>query len=174
MPQKRNPHKLERVCGLARVVKANVWVALENVSLEDERDLTNSAPERVIFGESFVLLDYMLHEIAGIIKGLEFSSRNIQRNLALSGGAILAEQIMVELVRKGVGRQDAHEILRQAAIASRDEGRTFKEVIMGNDTIMAKVTEEELDHMLDPKMYLGEAREQIDAVVQQLRKKYLK
>jgi adenylosuccinate lyase len=174
MPQKRNPHKLERVCGLARVVKANIWVALEDVSLEDERDLTNSAPERVIFGESFVLLDYMLKEITGIVKGLEFNEKNIQRNLNITGGAILAEQIMVEMVNRGIGRQDAHEILRKAAIASRDEGKTFKEVIMGNKTIMAKMTEEELDNLLDPKNYLGEAREQIDAVVQQLRKKYLK
>src|SRR5271157_2845344 len=130
MPQKRNPHKLERVCSLARVVKANVSIGLEDVSLEDERDLTNSAAERVIFGESFVLLDYMLQEITGIVTGLEFSEKNIQRNLLLSGGAILAERVMVELVAKGVGRQDAHEILRLAAIAARDEGKSFKEIIM--------------------------------------------
>ncbi len=174
MPQKRNPHKLERVCGLARVVKANIWVALEDVSLEDERDLTNSAPERVIFGESFVLLDYMLKEITGIVKGLEFNEKNILRNLNLTGGAILAEQIMVEMVNRGIGRQDAHEILRKAAIVSRDGGKTFKEVITGNEAIMAKITMEELDRLLDPRNYLGEAREQVDDVVQQLRKKYLK
>ena len=174
MPQKRNPHKLERVCGLARVVKANIWVALEDVSLEDERDLTNSAPERVIFGESFVLLDYMLKEITAIVKGLEFNEENIQRNLNLTGGAILAEQIMVEMVNRGIGRQDAHEILRKAAITSREEGKTFKEVIMSNKTIMAKMTEGELDTLLDPKNYIGEAREQVDGVVSQLRKNYLK
>ncbi|OLS12986.1 MAG: adenylosuccinate lyase [Promethearchaeota archaeon CR_4] len=174
MPQKRNPHKLERVCGLARVVKANIWVALENVSLEDERDLTNSAPERVIFGESFVLIDYMLKEITGIVKDLEFNDKNIQRNLNLTGGAILAEQIMVEMVNRGIGRQDAHEILRKAAIASREEGKTIKEVIMNNKTIMTKMTEGELDSLLDPKNYLGEAHEQVDGVVSHLRKKYLK
>jgi adenylosuccinate lyase len=172
MPQKRNPHKLERVCSLARVVKANMSIGIEDVSLEDERDLTNSAAERVVFGESFVLLDYMLHEITDIMHGLEFNEKNIQRNLLLSGGAILAERVMVELVAKGIGRQDAHEILRQAAIAARDEGKTFKEVIMGDEIIMSQVTEAELDEWLDPANYLGEAREQVDATVQFLRERY--
>ena len=113
LPQKRNPHKLERICSLARVVKGNVAVGLENVSLEDERDLTNSASERVIWGEDFVLLDFMLHEITDIVRDLEFNEKNIQRNLLMSGGAILSERIMVELVSKGIGRQDAHELLRR-------------------------------------------------------------
>jgi len=173
MPQKRNPHKLERVCSLARVVKANSWVALENISLEDERDLTNSASERVIFGESFVILDYMISEIIRIVKNLEFNEKNIQRNLNLTGGAILAENIMVELVNRGIGRQDAHEILRQAAIASREENKSFKEVIAENNIILSKMTKEELDHLLDPRNYLGEAREQVDAVVEYLKKNYL-
>ena len=86
MPQKRNPHRCERVCSLARLVRSCVPVALENISLEHERDLTNSANERFIFSESFIVTDYMLLEMNGILAGLHFFPENIERNLQLTGG----------------------------------------------------------------------------------------
>ncbi len=119
MPQKRNPHKLERLCGLSRVIKSNVYIALENITLEDERDISNSGSERVMFPETFVILDYMLIQLHSILTGLEFNFDNIEKNLNLSDGAILSERIMIELVGKGIGRQDAHELLRTAVIDSR-------------------------------------------------------
>ncbi|GAB4325627.1 MAG: adenylosuccinate lyase [Promethearchaeota archaeon] len=174
MPHKRNPHKSERICGLARVVKANAIVALENVTLEDERDLTNSAPERVIFAESFVLLDFMLHQLTGIVKGLEFSEENIRRNLELTRGGILTERVMLELVGKGIGRQEAHEMLRRAAIKARTTGSHVREVLLETPEIRSVVTSSELEGWFDPAGYTGEATSQVDRLVAHLTKKYLK
>ncbi|MGV9200322.1 MAG: adenylosuccinate lyase, partial [Promethearchaeia archaeon] len=121
MPHKRNPHKSERICSLARILKSNVIPALDNMVLEDERDLTNSASERVLFSENFIFLDFMISQLHKNLKGVVFNEENIKKNLNLTKGACLAEKIMVELVNRGIGRQDGHEILRKAAIQAREE-----------------------------------------------------
>ncbi|GAH09419.1 unnamed protein product, partial [marine sediment metagenome] len=115
MPHKRNPHKSERICSLARVLKSNVITALDNIVLEDERDLTNSANERIIFAENFILLDFMINQLTKNIEEVEFDELKIEENLNLTKGAVLSEKIMVNLVEKGIGRQEGHEILRNAA-----------------------------------------------------------
>jgi len=120
MPHKRNPHKAERLCSIARVLKSNIIIGIDNIGLEDERDLTNSANERIIFAENFILLDYMLHQLAQILEGEEFNLQAIQRNLDFTHGAFLAERIMVDMVNKGIGRQEGHEILRKAEIKARE------------------------------------------------------
>ncbi len=120
MPHKRNPHKSERLCSLARVVKANLIIGIDDIGLEDERDLTNSAAERIIWAENLILLDYMLSQLAGILEKEEFNYENITRNLNFTHGAFLSENIMVTLVERGIGRQEGHELLRQAAIEARE------------------------------------------------------
>ena len=132
MPHKRNPHKSERICSLARVIKSNIIPALDNIVLEDERDITNSASERVIFGENFVFLDYMIKELTTNLKGIEFNEIKIEENLNLTKGACLSEKVMVQLVNKGIGRQEGHELLRQAAIKARKENRYMKEILYEN------------------------------------------
>lgn len=172
MPHKRNPHKAERLCSISRIIKSNSYIALENMTLEDERDLTNSASERVLFPENFILLDYMLSQIISIIPG-EFNENNIEKNLALTKGAILTEKIMIELVNKGIGRQDGHEIMRKTAIEAKQKDVSLKEILMKNPTINNIFNETEIDSMLDPKNYLGKAEEQVENLVKILRKKYL-
>ncbi|GAG94027.1 unnamed protein product, partial [marine sediment metagenome] len=119
MPHKRNPHKSERICSLARVLKSNIIPALDNIVLEDERDLTNSANERIIFAENFILLDFMIIQLTSIIQEVEFDEERIEENLNLTKGACLSEKIMLNLVEKGIGRQEGHEILRKAAIKAK-------------------------------------------------------
>ncbi len=172
MPHKRNPHKSERICSLARIVKSNVIPALDNIILEDERDLTNSASERVIFAENFIFLDFMIKELTNNIQGLEFDELKIEQNLNLTKGAILAEKIMVELVNKGIGRQEGHEILRQAAITAREKNLDMKEILINNNKISTKFTENELDEILDPHNYIGKAIEQVDKLLKFLKNKY--
>lgn len=172
MPHKRNPHKAERLCSLSRIVKANSYVALENMTLEDERDLTNSASERVIFPENFILLDYMLSELNSLLKAPEFNLENIQRNLDLTKGALLSENIMIELVKKGIGRQDGHEILRNASIEARKKNISMKDILINNSIINTKFSEQELDMLLDPKNYLGLAVKQVEDLVIFLKNKY--
>ena len=132
MPQKRNPHRSERICSLARLVRSNVAVALENISLEHERDLTNSANERFIFAESFILTDYMLKEMNAILSGLQFFPENVERNLNLTGGAVMAERVMIALTGRGMGRQEAHELVRKASLEAQRERKRLAEVLLAN------------------------------------------
>ncbi len=171
MPHKRNPHKSERICGLARIVRSNVMPALENIPLEHERDLTDSSAERIIFPETFILVDYMLKEMTNILSGLEFNYDNIKRNLDKTKGLIMTENLMLGLVKKGVGRQDAHELLRQASMKVIKENKSLKEVLLKNETIKKKFTGKELDWYLDPKNYIGTAVEQVENVIKTLRVK---
>jgi len=172
MPHKRNPHKSERICSLARVIKSNVIVALDNIVLEDERDLTNSASERVIFAENFVLLDYMINQLTVNLRDIEFHEENIEKNLNLTKGACLTEKVMVELVSKGIGRQEGHEILRQAAITSRNRNLFMKDILIENKLIKDKFTQEELEEIFDPHKYVGKASEQVMNLIDILENKY--
>jgi len=158
MPQKRNPHKCERVCSLARLVRANVLTAIENIPLEHERDLTNSANERAIFGESFIAVDYMALEMTKILEGLEFFPENIERNLNLTHGLVMAERLMIALTDEGVmgkgkaiGRQEAHELVRTLAQKAFREKKELKALVKEKKLL----PERELDIIFDPKTYIG-------------------
>ncbi|MDX1797370.1 MAG: adenylosuccinate lyase [Candidatus Lokiarchaeia archaeon] len=172
MPHKRNPHKSERICSLARILKSNVIVALDNMVLEDERDLTNSASERIIFAENFILLDYMIKQITQNLKGLEFDEIKIEENLNLTRGACLSEKVMVQLVNRGIGRQEGHEILRQASIKSRENKVDMSDILIEVDQIIEKFSKEELKDLFDPHKYIGKAIEQVDNLVKTLKVKY--
>jgi adenylosuccinate lyase len=172
MPHKRNPHKSERICSLARVLKSNVITALDNIILEDERDLTNSASERIIFGENFVLLDFMIKDLVSNLQGIEFDIEKIEENLNLTKGACLTEKVMVQLVNKGIGRQEGHEILRKSAIQARKENRYMKEILIKNPKIKNLFSENELNKLFDPHEYIGKAVDQVDNLVKFLKNKY--
>jgi adenylosuccinate lyase len=172
MAQKRNPHQSERIVSLARRIKSNIIVAFDNIALEHERDLTNSANERIIIPEGFILTDYILSQLISILTGLEFNFDNIERNLDLTKGQIFSEEIMIELVKKGIGRQEAHELLRTCGIKSRTEGKPLRDAIMEEPALNQLITPEELEGWFNPKNYLGTAFEQVERVIQSL-KKYL-
>ncbi len=169
MPHKRNPQKTERVCGLARVIRSSVTPSLETIALEHERDLTNSSLERITIPEGFILTDYILKQMTSILRGLVFNHENIRRNLDLTLGLCLTERVMLELVRKGVGRQEAHEMLRRLAMKCLQERRSLREVILEDSEASKLVMAEELKEWLMPENYLGTAVEQVDRVVEQLR-----
>ncbi|MFX1588335.1 MAG: adenylosuccinate lyase [Promethearchaeota archaeon] len=172
MPHKRNPHKSERICSLARILKSNVIVGLDNILLEDERDLTNSANERMIFAENFVLLDFMIKQLLKNLQGIEFDEIQIEKNLNLTKGACLAEKVMLDLVVKGIGRQEGHEILRKAVIRSKKENRFIKDILLENIKIRENFNEVELDNLFDPHKYIGRALEQTMNLIKYLKNKY--
>ena len=167
MPQKRNPHKSERVCSLARLVRSQVAVAMENIALEHERDLTNSANERFIFADSFIVTDYMASEMNKILEGLVFYPENIERNLALSGGAVLSERVMIELTKRGMGRQEAHEVMRTANIEAFEGKKKLPGVLAGKKEVAKLFKKGELEKLFDPKTYIGEAVEIVEAAVKE-------
>ncbi len=172
MPHKRNPHKSERICSIARIIKSNVIPALDNIVLEDERDITNSASERIIIGENFILLDYIIRELVKNLEGIEFDPVKIEENLNLTKGACLTEKIMVQLVNKGIGRQEGHEILRQAAILARKEDRYMKDILYENEKITNLFSKEELSDLFDAHKYIGKAIEQVENLIKFLKNKY--
>ncbi|MFX1600002.1 MAG: adenylosuccinate lyase [Promethearchaeota archaeon] len=172
MPHKRNPHKSERICSLARILKSNVIVALDNIVLEDERDITNSAAERIIFSENFILLDYMIKQLTQNLIGIEFDENKIEENLNLTRGACLTEKVMVQLVNRGIGRQEGHEILRQASIKARKEKKYMSDILIENQNINEKFSKEELEEIFNPHNYIGKAVEQVDNLIKFLNTKY--
>jgi len=161
MPHKRNPHKTERICSIARLVRANALTALENIPLEHERDLTNSANERAIFGESFVAVDYMAKQLTTILGGLEFFPENIERNLGITHGLIMAERLMIALAEKGIGRQEAHEKVRTLAQKAFNEKKNLKDLVKESKMLSDK----ELDQIFDPKTYIGSAEQIVDEAI---------
>ena len=165
MPQKRNPHKSERICGLARVVRADLQVALENIALEHERDLTNSASERVIFSQSFILTDYMLLQMAGILGGLDFFPRNIEKNLNLTNGLVMAERVMIALTEAGMGRQEAHALVREASIRSFSTGEHLFDVLKKEGRVSKLIPEKKLSDLFKVESYIGKAPEIADRAI---------
>lgn len=162
MPQKRNPHKSERICSIARLVRGNIAVAMENIALEHERDLTNSANERFIFADSFILTDYMLSEMNKILAGLTFYPENIERNLQLTNGAVLSERIMIALVDKGMGRQEAHELMRTCNMEAFEGKKRLLDVLSAKKEVAKLFGKNELERLLDAHTYIGEAVEIVE------------
>ncbi len=165
MPAKRNPVKSENVCSLARLIRGLVFTEFENVPLWHERDLTNSANERFTIPFSFILIDDMLRSIAKILDGLVVFEENIQRNLELTSGLILAEKVSIELVKKGLGRQEAHEEVRVSSMEAYQEKKSFKESLITNPMIASRLTEKEIETLLDYSKYLGVSGRLVDEAV---------
>ncbi len=153
---------------LARIVRSMVEHELLNNTLWDERDLTNSSCERVIFPETCVRTDHILKLAEGIIANLRFFPENIKRNLELMGGLNMGEAVMIELAKRGVGRQEAHEIVRSSAMEARESGRHMKEVLMSRPEVTEFISAEEIEGVMDPEGYIGTAVEQVEAVVELL------
>ncbi|MGP8329350.1 MAG: adenylosuccinate lyase [Methanosarcinaceae archaeon] len=171
MPHKRNPIKSEQICGLARIVRAMVEPELMNNTLWDDRDLTNSSCERIVFPEACVLTDHIIKLAIGVIGNLRFYPKNIRRNLAILRGLNMGEAVMIELAKRGVGRQEAHEIVRSSAMVAHESGKQFKDVLLANAEVMEYLSKDDIIDLVDPERYIGTAVEQVEAVVTKLQKK---
>jgi len=165
MPHKRNPELCERVCGLARIVRSLVVPSLENVVTWHERDLTQSSAERFILPEACILTDYMLVLMRNIVSNLYVNEERMLKNMELTQGRIMSEAVMIALTRKGMNRQEAHELLRKLTIKSEVEKRHFKEILLEDNVVRKMLNEKEIDDALNPKNYLGTARQQIELAI---------
>jgi adenylosuccinate lyase len=170
MSQKRNPELCERVCGLARIVRSLVVPALENVVTWHERDLTQSSAERFIIPETCILTDYILFLMIKIVTNLRVDEKRMLKNIELTQGRVMSEAVMIALTRKGVNRQEAHELLRKLTIKSETERRHFKEILLEDKIVREKLTEKEIDAVLKPRNYLGTAKEQVARTVKKAMK----
>ncbi len=173
MPHKRNPIKSEQICGLSRIVRAQILPAFENIPLWDERDLTNSSCERIVFPEAFIFTDHLITLATRTLSRMRLRPENIERNLIMLHGLNMAENVMVELAKKGVGRQQAHEIMRQSSMTAFEQKRELAEVLLENETVLRHLSANDIDALLDPHRYIGTAVAQVERVCEKLQKLYL-
>jgi adenylosuccinate lyase len=147
MPHKRNPITSERLSGLARVIRGNAMVALENVALWHERDISHSSAERIILPDSCILLDYMLVKLRDLVEGLHVYPERMRQNLALTKGLYFSQSILLALTRAGVERKSAYEAVQRAAMKTwKDEG-TFADNVKREPEITARLSEAEIDRL---------------------------
>ena len=169
MPHKRNPIKSEQVCGLARIVRAAVEPALLNNTLWDERDLTNSSCERVLFPEASILTDHCLRLMTVVLDKLEINRAAIRRNLGFLHGINMAESVMIELTRRGMNRQDAHERIRLASMQALAENRPLAEVLGEDPEVIRYCSRQDISVLLAPDSYIGTSVAQVNRVIGKLK-----
>jgi adenylosuccinate lyase len=162
MPHKRNPITAERICGLARVVRANALVGLENVALWHERDISHSSAERVVLPDSFLAVDYMLDRFAWLVEGMVVRVERMRENLDSSHGLVFSQRLLLALVESGLARDDAYRLVQRHAMRSWDEGLDFRELVRGDGEVSARV---DLDAVFDPTAHTRHA----DVVFERLR-----
>ena len=168
MAQKENPVISENVCSLARVVRGFVIPALENVPLWHERDLTNSAAERIILPHACVLVDDMLAKTADVFRNLRVYPDRMRANLEATKGQVMAESVMIALVVKGVARQEAHRIIQQRSREARERGVHLRQVLEKDKFVSTHMSAKEIDAAFDPERYLGSALEIVDRITKAL------
>jgi adenylosuccinate lyase len=167
MPHKMNPITAERICGISRVVMAYVSTALQNNPLWHERDLTNSSAERIILPESCILTDYILNLTIKLMEKLVFYPENIERNLNLTGGLIMAERFMAELTRRGMGRQSAYSLVRECALKANLKNVGLKDIILQQGDIMSYLSPSEVYEIMNPHTYLGSSVQIVEKVLEE-------
>ncbi len=169
MAQKENPVNAENVVSLARIVRSLVIPAYENVALWHERDLTNSASERILIPHACVLLDEMLARSTEIFRALRVYPDRMKANLDATQGQVMAESVMIALTRKGMGRQDAHKLVRDVAMKARTQGRHLREALKADRRVRSKLSEKEIDEATRPEKYVGKSEAIVSAVVEKVR-----
>ena len=162
MPHKRNPKVAERICGLARVVRASALVGFENVPLWHERDISNSSAERVVIPDAFLALDYMLDRFAWLVDGLVVDRARMRRNLDASHGLVFSHRLLLALIESGVARDDAYRVVQRHAMQAWEEETDFRRLLEADPEIATRV---DLDSVFD----LEATVRHVDAVFERVR-----
>jgi len=149
MPHKRNPILTERVTGFARLLRGNAHTALENIALWHERDISHSSIERVIFPDSTTIVDYVLVKMTNLIENLLIYPENMKKNLDLTKGLIFSQEVLLLLIKKGLTRENAYEVVQRNAMKVWRERIDFKELLKTDKEVMSHLKENELDDLFD-------------------------
>jgi adenylosuccinate lyase len=150
MPHKRNPIVSERICGLARVVRAGASAGLENVALWHERDISHSSAERIVLPDAFLAVDYMLDRLAWLLEGLVVRTERMRENLNASHRLYFSQRLLLALVEAGISRDDAYRLVQRHAMRAWDEGLDFPELVRADSEITGRV---DLDAVFDLAAY---------------------
>jgi adenylosuccinate lyase len=164
MPHKRNPITNERLSGLARVVRGNAVVALENVALWHERDISHSSAERIILPDSCTLLDYMLAKLRDVVAGLQVYTERMQQNLELTKGLYFSQSILLALTRAGAERKSAYEAVQRAAMKTWKGEGAFAENVKQEPEIAAKLSAKEIDRLCSLDIHFRHVNDTFKAI----------
>src|SRR5438876_9301181 len=162
MPHKRNPVVAERICGLARVVRAAATVGLENVALWHERDISHSSAERVVVPDAFLALDYMLDRFGWLVEGLVVRPERMRRNLESSHGLFFSQRLLLALLESGLTRDESYRLVQRHALRAWDEEQDFRELVLADRELAGRV---DLDAVFDLESYTRH----VDTVFERLR-----
>jgi adenylosuccinate lyase len=165
MPHKRNPKVAERICGLARVVRASAIVGFENVALWHERDISHSSAERIVVPDAFLALDYMLDRFIWIVDGLVVYPERMRRNIDASHGLVFSHRLLLALVGAGLDRGEAYRIVQRHAMQAWDEERDFRELVLADPEISSRLDAAALESVFD----LAATVQHVDTVFERLR-----
>ena len=168
MPHKRNPITCEQICGLARVIRGFISPTYENSIQWHERDLCNSASERFIIPHTLILTDWIIFQMNIFFKNLQVFPEKMKKNLEISKGLPMSESLMTILISKGMGRGEAHELMRKLSLIAVQKNKLLKEVFVEENKRLKLLTEKEIDNALKPENYLGATEEIIEKVIKKL------
>ncbi len=153
MPHKKNPVLSENLCGLSRVVRSNMIAAFENINLWHERDISHSSAERIIFPDSLILVDFMLHRFKGVVENLVVHEDNMLKDSQLYGGIIYSQKVMLKLTEKGYPREKAYEIVQKHALSALNGG-DFKGELLLDPEVTEKLSQNEIEDCFRSEDYL--------------------
>ena len=153
MPHKKNPVLCENLCGLSRVVRSNMMTAFENINLWHERDISHSSAERIIFPDSLILTDFILHRFLEVVKNLVVNKENMLKNTQLYGGVVYSQKVLLKLVEKGLKREDAYKIVQEKAFKALNGG-DFKHELLSDNKVMELLSPNELEDCFSAEDYL--------------------
>ena len=159
MPHKRNPIGSENLCGMARVMRGHVVTAYEDVALWHERDISHSSAERIIFPDSLILVDFMLNRFNGIVQNLVVHEKNMLKNTDRFGGIVFSQKVLLELVEKGLTREDAYKIVQKNALDAFENDGDFKVNLLKDEDVTKLLSVEEIDRIFDKKEFLKHINE---------------
>lgn len=154
MPHKKNPVLSENLCGLARVVRANSIVALENIPLWHERDISHSSAERIIFPDSLTLIDFMLNRFNGIVKNLVVHEKNMLKNTNKFGGIVYSQRVLLKLIEKGLTREDAYRLVQRNALDAFENDGDFRVNLLNDKDVQKLLTPMEIDEIFSKEDFL--------------------
>ena len=149
MPHKRNPIVTERMTGFARLLRSNAHVAIENIALWHERDISHSSVERIIIPDSTTLMHYMLLKMNDLIDNLIVYPDKMLENINKTNGLIFSQEVLLAIIKKGVTREDAYQIVQRNAMKSWNEGSSFIDNLKSDSEVMGHITSSELEPLFD-------------------------
>ncbi len=159
MPHKKNPVLSENLCGLARVVRANSLVALENIPLWHERDISHSSAERIIFPDSLTLVDFMLNRFNGVVQNLVVHEKNMLKNTEKFGGIIFSQKVLLKLIEKGITREEAYRLVQKNAIDAFENDGDFRVNLLNDKDVTKLLSPLEIDEIFNKEEFLKNINE---------------